>query len=122
MSYTTFEYAGKSRIEKSADDTSLFTLHTSIKNTGDREGAETVQLYIRDVKSSLPRPVKELKGFQKVTLAPGEQRDITFTIDKSILSYYDDSKGEWVMEPGCFEALVGASACDIKSKVAFEVK
>ena len=122
LSYTTFEYARKSRIEKSADDTSLFTLHTSIKNTGSREGAETVQLYIRDVKSSLQRPVKELKGFQKLTLAPGEQRDITFTIDKSMLSYYDDSKGEWVMEPGRFEALIGASAGDIKSKVAFEVK
>ena len=122
LSYTTFEYARKSRIEKSADDTSLFTLHTSIKNTGSREGAETVQLYIRDVKSSLPRPVKELKGFQKVTLAPGEQRDITFTIDKSMLSYYDDSKGEWVMEPGRFEALIGASAGDIKSKVSFEMK
>lgn len=122
LSYTTFEYARKSRIEKSADDTSLFTLHTSIKNTGARKGAETVQLYIRDVKSSLPRPVKELKGFQKVTLAPGEQRDITFTIDKSMLSYYDDSKGEWVVEPGRFEALVGASAGDIKSKVAFEVR
>ena len=122
LSYTTFEYGGKSRIEKSADDTSLFTLYTSIKNTGSREGAETVQLYIRDVKSSLPRPVKELKGFQKVTLAPGEQRDITFTIDKSMLSYYDDSKGEWVMEPGRFEALIGASAGDIKSKVAFEMK
>ena len=122
LSYTTFEYGGKSRIEKSADGTPLFTLHTSIKNTGSREGAETVQLYIRDVKSSLPRPVKELKGFQKVTLAPGEQRDITFTIDKSMLSYYDDSKGEWVMEPGRFEALIGASAGDIKSKVAFEMK
>ena len=122
LSYTTFEYGGKSRIEKSADGTPLFTLHTSIKNTGSREGAETVQLYIRDVKSSLPRPVKELKGFQKVTLAPGEQRDITFTIDKSMLSYYDDSKGEWVMEPGRFEALIGASAGDIKSKLAFEIK
>ena len=122
LSYTTFEYGGKSRIEKSAYGTSLFTLHTSIKNTGSREGAETVQLYIRDVKSSLPRPVKELKGFQKVTLAPGEQRDITFTIDKSMLSYYDDSKGEWVMEPGRFEALIGASAGDIKSKVSFEMK
>ena len=122
LSYTTFEYGGKSRIEKSADDTSLFTLYTSIKNTGSREGAETVQLYIRDVKSSLPRPVKELKGFQKVTLAPGEQRDITFTIDKSMLSYYDDSKGEWAMEPGRFEALIGASAGDIKSKVSFEMK
>ena len=122
LSYTTFEYAAKPRIEKSADDSSLFTLHTSIKNTGARKGAETVQLYIRDVKSSLPRPVKELKGFQKVTLAPGEQRDITFTIDKSMLSYYDDSKGEWVMEPGRFEALIGASAGDIKSKVSFEMK
>ena len=122
LSYTTFEYGGKSRIEKSADGTPLFTLHTSIKNTGSREGAETVQRYIRDVKSSLPRPVKELKGFQKVTLAPGEQRDITFTIDKSMLSYYDDSKGEWVMEPGRFEALIGASAGDIKSKVSFEMK
>ena len=81
-----------------------------------------MQLYIRDVKSSWPRPVKELKGFQKVTLAPGEEREITFSIDKSMLSYYDDSKGEWVMEQGKFEALVGASAGDIKSKVAFEVK
>ena len=70
----------------------------------------------------MQRPVKELKGFQKVTLAPGEQRDITFTIDKSMLSYYDDSKGEWVVEPGKFVALVGASAGDIKSKVAFDVK
>ena len=122
LSYTTFEYVGKPRMEKTADGSSLFTLHTSVKNTGARKGAETVQLYIRDVKSSLPRPVKELKGFQKVTLAPGEQRDITFTIDKSMLSYYDDSKGEWVVEPGRFEALVGASAGDIKSKVAFEVR
>ena len=122
LSYTTFEYVGKPRMEKTADGSSLFTLHTSVKNTGTRKGAETVQLYIRDVKSSLPRPVKELKGFQKVTLAPGEQRDITFTIDKSMLSYYDDSKGEWVVEPGRFEALVGASAGDIKSKVAFEVR
>ena len=121
LSYTSFEY-GKASIGQSADDASLFTLHSSIKNTGSRAGAETVQLYIRDVKSSLPRPVKELKGFQKVTLAPGESRDITFTIDKSMLSFYDDSKGEWVMEPGRFEALVGASAGDIKAKVAFEVK
>ena len=121
LSYTSFEY-GKASIKQSADDASLFTLYSSIKNTGSRAGSETVQLYIRDVKSSLPRPVKELKGFQKVTLAPGESRDITFTIDKSMLSFYDDSKGEWVMEPGRFEALVGASAGDIKAKVAFEVK
>lgn len=121
LSYTSFEY-GKASIEPSADEASLFTLHSSIKNTGSRAGAETVQLYIRDVKSSLSRPVKELKGFQKITLAPGESRDITFIIDKSMLSFYDDSKGEWVMEPGRFEALVGASAGDIKAKVAFEVK
>ncbi|MGN1228427.1 MAG: glycoside hydrolase family 3 C-terminal domain-containing protein, partial [Prevotella sp.] len=121
LSYTSFEY-GKASVEQSSDDISLFTLHSSIKNTGSRSGSETVQLYIRDVKSSLPRPVKELKGFQKITLAPGESRDITFTIDKSMLSFYDDSKGEWVMEPGRFEAFIGASAGDIKVKVAFEVK
>ena len=79
-------------------------------------------MYIRDVKSSLPRPVKELKGFQKVTLQPGETREITFDIDKSMLSFYDDTKGEWIVEPGRFEALVGTSAQDIKGKVTFNIR
>lgn len=114
LSYTTFEY-GKAKMNG-------MTVTTTVKNTGDRKGSEVVQLYISDVKSSLPRPVKELKGFQKVTLNPGEICEVTFNIDNSMLSFYDDAKGEWRMEPGRFEAIIGASAGDIKSKVAFDVK
>ncbi len=122
LSYTTFEY-GKPTIDKkemTADGT--VTVSVPVKNTGDREGKEVVQLYISDKKSSLPRPVKELKGFEKVTLAPGEEKVVSFTINSEALSYFDDKKHEWVAEPGKFEALVGASSTDIKGKVAFELK
>jgi beta-glucosidase len=66
--------------------------------------------------------MKELKGFQKVTLAPGEEKVVSFTIDKSALSFFDDKKHEWVTECGEFEALIGASSADIKGKVKFELK
>lgn len=122
LSYTTFEYgkvtADKKTIAK--DEPITFTL--TVKNTGDREGAEIVQLYISDKKSSLPRPVKELKGFQKVYLQPGEVKQVSFTIGTDALSFFDDGKHEWVAEPGQFEALIGASATDIRSKMAFELK
>ena len=87
-----------------------------------REGQEVVQLYISDKKSSLPRPVKELKGFQKVKLAPGEEKAVTLTIDKKALSFFDDAKHEWVAEPGKFEAIIGSSSRDIKGIVPFELK
>lgn len=122
LSYTTFEY-GKPVADKktmSADDTITFTV--SVKNTGTREGQEVVQLYISDKKSSLPRPVKELKGFDKVKLAPGEEKNISFTITKDALSFFDDTKHEWVAEPGKFEAVIAASAADIKGVVPFELK
>ena len=86
------------------------------------EGMEVVQLYISDKKSSLPRPVKELKGFQKVKLAPGEEKAVTLTIDKKALSFFDDAKHEWVAEPGKFEAIIGSSSRDIKGIVPFELK
>ena len=122
LSYTTFEY-GKPVADKktiSADDTITFTV--SVKNTGTREGQEIVQLYISDKKSSLPRPVKELKGFDKVKLAPGEEKTVSFTITKDALSFFDDTKHEWVAEPGKFEAVIAASAADIKGVVPFELK
>ena len=87
-----------------------------------REGQEVVQLYISDKKSSLPRPVKELKGFQKVKLAPGEEKAVTLTIGKKALSFFDDAKHEWVAEPGKFEAIIGSSSRDIKGIVPFELK
>lgn len=100
LSYTTFEY-GKPVADKktmTADDTITFTV--TVKNTGDREGQEVVQLYISDKKSSLPRPVKELKGFRKVKLAPGEEQKVSFTVAKDALSFFDDAKHEWIAEPG----------------------
>ena len=122
LSYTTFSYGKPSADKKTmtADDTISFTVN--VKNTGTREGQEVVQLYISDKKSSLPRPVKELKGFQKVNLAPGEEKAVTLTIDKKALSFFDDAKHEWVAEPGKFEAVIGSSSRDIKGIVLFELK
>ena len=88
-------------------------------NIGKREGKEIVQLYISDLKSSVPRPVKELKGFRKVSLKPGETKDVTFQITADALKYFDAYRHDWVSEPGDFEALIGASAGDIRTKVPF---
>ena len=122
LSYTTFAY-GKAVADKKVmgqDETLTITL--PVTNTGSREGSEVIQLYISDLKSSLPRPVKELKSFSKTKLAPGETREITFTIGKEALSFFDDIRHEWVAEPGKFEAGIGASSTDIRNKVAFELK
>ncbi len=121
LSYTEFSY-GKPWVDNNRiTPEGKLTVSVSVRNTGSREGAEVVQLYVADLKSSLPRPVKELKGFRKINLAPGESKLVSFTIDKSALSYYDDGKGCWVCEPGKFEAIVAASSADIRGKVAFEV-
>lgn len=122
MSYTTFAY-GKATVNKKVmkiDEQIAITV--PITNTGKRIGSEIVQLYISDLKSSLPRPVKELKGFSKIQLAPGETQEVTFLIDKQALSFFNDSRHEWVAEPGKFEAQIAASATDIKSKVTFELE
>ena len=122
LSYTTFEI-GQAKADKSViteDETITFTI--PVKNTGKKAGAEVVQLYIRDVKSSLPRPLKELKGFEKIYLNPGEQKEVTITIDKSALSFFDPVKHDWVAEPGDFEALIGNSSDAIKTKIKFSLQ
>ena len=121
LSYTTFKY-GKATVDKaSAKKGETFTITVPVTNTGSREGKETVELYISDLKSSVDRPVKELKGFSKVSLLPGETKDVKFTINEADLSFFDADKHEWVCEPGDFEALIGASSADIRSKVKFNV-
>jgi beta-glucosidase len=122
LSYTTFEF-GKAKADKttiSQDDKITFTV--KVKNTGKRAGAEVAQLYISDLKSSVQRPAKELKGFEKVFLNPGEEKEVTFTIDKTALSFFDADKHDWVAEPGDFEALIGNSSDAIKTKVKFTLK
>jgi len=122
LSYTTFQYGKVTADKKEVTAEGNITFSVNVKNTGNREGMEIVQLYITDLKSSLPRPVKELKGFKKINLKAGEEKTVTFTIDKSALSFFDDKKHDWVAEPGNFEAVIGASATDIKTKVGFRLK
>ncbi len=121
LSYTRFKYgkATVDRISGSADD--YYTVTVPVTNVGDREGKEVVQLYISDLKSSVERPVKELKGFKKVNIAPGETAEVSFRISKADLSFFDAEKHAWVCEPGTFEALIGASSADIRDKVRFKV-
>lgn len=122
LSYTEFEY-GKPVIDSSemnADGS--VTVTVSVTNTGEREGKETVQMYVGDRKSSLPRPVKELKGFRKVSLAPGESTEVSFTIDKDDLSFFDPEKHEWIAEPGMFDIYIAAASDDVRGKVSFELK
>jgi beta-glucosidase len=120
LSYTTFEYSlYYTTHNKYVSADTVLQFGVDIKNTGSRDGAEVVQLYISDKKSSLPRPVKELKGFQKVFLKAGETKRVEFTVTSDELKYYDDKKGEWVSEAGDFEALVGSSSADIKARMKF---
>lgn len=122
LSYTTFEYGKAEADRKIMEKNEKLVITVPITNTGSRAGAEVIQLYIRDLKSSLPRPVKELKGFCKVVLQPNETKQVSFTITAEELAYFDDAKHQWVAEPGKFEALVAASSADIRTKVSFELK
>ncbi len=119
LSYTSFEI-GKVTADKQVvkgNETISFTV--SVKNTGKKAGAETVQLYVTDQASTLPRPVKELKAFQKVFLLPGESREVTLTLDKRSLSFFDDRLQQWVAEDGEFEARIGNSSGNIIRKLPF---
>lgn len=119
LSYTSFEM-GKVTADKQVvkgNETISFTV--SVKNTGKKAGAETVQLYVTDQASTLPRPVKELKAFQKVFLQPGESREVVLTLDKRSLSFFDDRLQQWVAEDGEFEARIGNSSGNIIRKLPF---
>ena len=122
LSYTTFSLgkAVADRKELNGDQKISFTV--SVTNTGNRSGAETIQLYVSDKKASADRPVKELKAFQKVFLRPGETRDVTLSIDRNALSFYDEASGQWKAEPGTFEALIGTSSSNLPTKCTFELK
>lgn len=122
LSYTTFEYGKPVADAETMSVDGELTVKVTVKNTGNREGQEVVQLYIADKKSSLPRPLKELKGFKKIKLAPGETQEVSFVIDKESLSFFDDVKHSWIAEPGKFEAIIAASAADVKGVVPFELK
>jgi len=122
LSYTSFEYSDLEigSTEYEAED-SIETA-VDIKNTGKREGKEVVQLYVRDVESSLVRPEKELKAFKKVALKPGETKTVHFTLGKDALSFYDPGRKQWIAEAGEFEIMSGSSSRDIRARGSFSLK
>jgi beta-glucosidase len=113
LSYTTFEYSNLSVSSKVIKDSETLTVTVNVKNTGAVAGKEVVQLYVKDLESSISRPVKELKGFEKIELQSGEEKAVTFTLDKRSFAYYNTELKDWHVESGEFELLVGKSSKDI---------
>ncbi|CAH1207416.1 Thermostable beta-glucosidase B [Paenibacillus auburnensis] len=122
LSYTTFEYSDLLLDKGSIEDTDTVQVTVTVKNTGSRPGKETVQLYVSDVESSVIRPLRELKGFAKIELQPGEAREVSFTLNKRSFAYYNVQLGDWHVESGVFNILIGASSRDIRLTAPLEVK
>jgi len=122
LSYTTFEYNDLRLDQAMITDDEILTVTLKVKNTGAVAGKEIVQLYVRDVESTAFRPEKELKGFAKVALKPGEDTEVRFTLDRRSFAYYNTDLGDWHVETGVFEILVGASSRDIRLSTTVQVE
>ena len=112
LSYTTFSYSPLTLSADTLDADGKLTATVTVTNTGKREGTEVVQLYIRDIAGSITRPVQELKGFERITLKPGESHEVSFTVDPEMLKFYDENL-DFVAEPGDFELMVGPNCRDV---------
>lgn len=119
LSYTSFGYSDL-QVEQRARQSFLITF--KVKNTGKIAGSETVQLYISDTHSPAPRPVKELKGFVKVQLDPGQEKKVTMSVNSRSFAYYDVKDKQWRVDPGTFNLLVGSSSADIRLRTSLPVK
>lgn len=122
LSYTTFTYGKPVASAKAMAADGTLTVTVAVKNTGSIAGKEIVQLYVGDDKCSVLRPVKELKHFAKVGLAPGEEKSVTFTLTPDDLKFYDEASAAWKYEPGKFKAYVCASSADVRGIVSFEMQ
>jgi len=126
LSYTSFAYSDLLIVHaKTFEGTAHWErdlVSLNVKNTGTRDGAEVVQLYVHDGHSKIDRPVHELKGFQRIDLKAGETRKVQFTVDRAALSYWSPEKKAWVADPGKFEIEVGASSRDIRLRAALDLK
>ena len=122
LSYTTFTYGKPVASAKTMAADGTLTVTVAVKNTGSIAGKEIVQLYVGDDKCSVLRPVKELKHFAKVALAPGEEKSVTFTLTPDDLKFYDEASAAWKYESGKFKAYVCASSADVRGVVSFEMQ
>lgn len=121
LSYTDFAYSDLKITPEPAGVKALARVSFKIKNVGPREGAEVAELYVGDSHASVPRPAKELKGFAKVNLRPGESKQATLLLDRRAFSYFDVSKHDWHAEPGDFAILIGSSSADIRLQGIFKL-
>ena len=113
LSYTDFEFSNLRLSANTITDQDLLTATVTVKNTGDRAGKAVIQLYVGDKESSVFRPVRELKGFEKISLQPGEAKDVSFTLDKRAFAYWNTELHDWTVEPGNFTIEIGRSSRDI---------
>lgn len=114
LSYTTFEYSGLYLDKSEMDENDTLSVSFRVKNTGNVAGSEIAQLYVGDRESTIFRPVKELKGFKKIYLKPGEEQAITITLNKRAFAFFNVNTNDWCVESGDFDIYVGASSADIK--------
>jgi beta-glucosidase len=118
LSYTTFDY---SNLKVAADiPRGPLMITADIRNSGKSAGDEVVQLYVRDVEASVRRPKKQLVGFERISLGPGDTRSVSFSISPERLGFWDDKRKAWIVEPGAFEVMVGRSSADIRLKGEFK--
>ena len=122
LSYTTFKLGKATANTQELTPNTQITITVPVTNTGNRAGSETVQLYIAAKDSKVERPVKELKAFQKVYLQPGETRNVTLTIGKDALSYYDEMSGQWRADAGKYEAQIGTASNKLSTNYTFRLK
>jgi beta-glucosidase len=122
LSYTTFAYSAPRLSSAAGLDSDALTVSVDVTNTGKVAGKETVQVYVHDRQAGLPRPPKELKGFAKVELQPGETKTVTIPLNFRSFAYYHPAYQQWITEDGEFEILVGASASDIRGRVTLSLQ
>ncbi len=122
VSYTSFKYSAPAVSATVFKDVDGLSVSVDVTNTGKYAGKEIVQVYIHDHKSRLVRPRKELKGFAKVELQPGETKTVTIPLDFRSFAYYDPAYKQWVTEDGVFDILIGASSADIRFKATVTLK
>lgn len=121
LSYTQFSYANMTLSQSEMSDDERLTVAFDVTNNGRVAGKEIVQLYVRDVEASVPRPLKELKGFAKVALQPGETKRVEMTLDKRSFAYYHTGLGDWYAESGTYEILIGSASDDIRLSASVQV-
>jgi beta-glucosidase len=122
LSYTTFKYGNLDVTPASGDLSAPVTVSFDVTNTGPVAGSEVAELYVGESHSSVPRPAKELKGFSKVPLQPGETKRVTLNLDRRAFSFYDVKKRDWNADPGTFAILVGSSSAQIELRGSFSLK